>query len=87
MNMIYLVNFRTKCTFTVVAPNSQIAKDLYLKYGSFGPGGEFLAHFCPSERMEIVENPQRFRVRLLGAADRDIPVGVVTSASIFGKDE
>lgn len=88
MNGIYLVRFRGKCTFTVVAPDSGAAKEFYVNFAEKWDDSPVpVNHFGIMEQEEIRQNWHRFDVKKLGNADRDVPLGVVTSRSIFGHQE
>lgn len=87
MNNIYLVRFRGKCTFTIVAPDAGAAREFYVNFSekwddSLVP----VQHFGVSEQQEIRNHWDRFDVKKLGTADRETPAGVVTSRTTFGKE-
>lgn len=85
MNGVYLVRFRGKCTFTIVAPDPGAAREFYVNHEERWDDCPVpIPHFGIGEREEIRKNWQRFDVRKLGTADRDVPIGVVTQQSIFG---
>ena len=64
----------------MVATDEGEAKEIYRKYGWTYPpplSPERIPHFSPEEQQRMLEDPSKFKVKFLGWATVDIPVGVV----------